>query len=262
MAQKLFPSPDARPIQDPSGSANGLTRYTNMRRWVEQTQADKGEIFIYEDFARPFNCIAAASGETKSAANSLRTGAWIATADGTHTESCALAFTNVADQGRLTVTTNDTDLDMVHVEYAMDPAVVDRPWSFEVGIAAVAQATTFMGAGVGTTGTGKTATGQGNNTAYFWRSENTVWNCETRTGGSANDATALAAGYNAVNNAFQSLGLDYDGVGTVKFYIDESLVATHSWVPGNPMRPFFEVKAGASGGKVIYLSHVALFVGA
>ena len=55
-------------------------------------------------------------------------------------------------------------------------------------------------------------------------------------------------------------GIDYDGIGTLKFYLDGTLVATHtSFVSAQPTRPFFEVKNAEGATNNAWCNHIAFY---
>ena len=260
MAQKLYTTPATRPIQDPSGTANGLSHYTSMRSWVEQTEAGKGEIFIYEDFAKGFNCAQRkASDETKTAGNSFNVADWKVIAIGAHTEAGGIAVQNVHNNGRITVTTNATDDDYVHLAYFNDICQPSRPWSYEIEVAIADQVEADFAVGVmsDTVLVSANATTAANG-VYFQRVEAAAFSCVTRTGGSAHDLTVSSV--TPVNNLYNTLGIDYDGVGTVKFYIDGAVVATHTgFTAAQPTRPAMEITACSAAIATAKVNHIAFY---
>ena len=260
MAQKLYRMPSQRPIQDPRGGANGLARYTSMRAWVEAAEAGKGEIFIYEDFATGFSCSARkASDETKNAWNSWDVSTWKVIAIGAHTETGTIGIVNNTVGGRLELKTNDSADDYTQIATFNDVCRPDRPWSFEASMGLVDVTNTDFGIGVAKDLALLSDAGTSANGCVFQRpghaSNNTQ--CITSEGGTDTTTDSLVA---PSDSTFVTYGIDYDGIGTVRYFIDGSVVATHTgFVATSSMRPFFEMKNVGGATATAYLDHIAFY---
>ena len=258
MAQKLYRTPAQRPIQDPTGSANGLARNTNMRAWVEQTEANKGEVFIYEDFGLGFNCAQRqASDETKGAANSLNMATWKVTAIGAHTEAGSVDCSSTNAAGLLVIKTNESNNDYVNIALANDICRPDRAWSFEADFALGDESGLDLGIGVAADVVLTSDAGTAANGALFHRAASGVISCISSIGGTD---TTTATTTTPVDNTFIVYGIDYDGIGTLKFYLNGTLVATHtSFVAAQPTRPILEVKNAEGASNTSYCNHIAFY---
>ena len=258
MAQKLYRSPSQRPIQEPSGAANGLTHYSNLRRWVEQSEADKGEVLIYEDFGMGFNCVQKkSSDETKTAGNSLTLADWKVMAIGAHTEDGDVSITNVNAAGRLVLNTNDSDNDYLNLAYSNDICRPDRPWSFECELALEDESGQDLSIGVAADVVLLSDVGTAANGAYFHRAATGAISCISSI--ATADTTTLTT-VTPVDATFKTYGIDFDGVGTAKFYLDGTLVATHtSFVSAQPTRPILEIKNAEGASNYAYLNHIAFY---
>ena len=176
---------------------------------------------------------------------------------GAHTETGTLEITNVNAEGRLTIKTNDSDNDYVNIALSNDVCRPDRPWSFETTLALADESGTDLGVGVCSDVVLASDAGTPPNGAVFHRAGGGAISCISSIAGT--DTTTVTTS-TPVDATFMTLGMDYDGIGTLKFYIDGTLVATHTdFVAAQPTRPLVEVKNAEAATNTTSIDHIAFY---
>ena len=255
MSQRLYISPDSPPIEPPSGAANGLGHYPALRRQVDE--ASEAPLLIYEDFRSSFSCVSMIA----TAATSFSTSSWQSYAE--YAGSGNTVIDSVADvpAGRLSITTAANAADKCTLLWATDVIESDKAWAMEcsVAVAAIDKASFMFGAAAAIDETSLDYTVPANvvDTISFSRIAGEAFKTQSNVGGTDDLNTSTVT---PVNSTFNTLGIEYNGQGTAKMFIDDVLVDTFTVCPTANMRPVLSLANSDGTANNMLVNHIAFRV--
>ena len=160
--------------------------------------------------------------------------------------------------GQMSLVTAANENDGLLIKYMGDVIDPTKPWSFEAEIiqADITKSDVSIGCSIDQTATtGFAVAGASDDAICFTRIGTGNWLAYTSSDG--ND-TATDTGVAPVNSTAQTLGIDYNGSDTVKFYVDGALVATNTTnITDEAMRPMLGFNAGTAAVATGYVNYMA-----
>lgn len=256
MAQRVYLSPDSPPIEPPSGTANGLGHYPALRQQIDE--ASEAPLFVYEDFRKPF---AIASTIATAATTTFSTASWQSYAEYAGTGNTIIDTVDNIPSGRLSFTTAANAADKVTLMWGSDVIESSKAWAMECSLAVgdITKASFMFGAAAAIDETSLDYTVPANvvDTVSFSRIAGEAFKTQSNVGGTDDLNTSTVT---PVNSTFNTLGIEYNGQGTAKMFIDDVLVDTFTVCPTANMRPILSLANSDGTANNMLCNHIAFRV--